>query len=90
MRVYSVPRSLFYDDLEKKAAAPLANQQLLKRQRANVVARLIEQFDPNEVYEAWVSERLEKAKVAAERRAMKRSAATSSTTAKRRGTIVAS
>ena len=56
LRVYSVPRSLFYD----KLAAELregASERLIEHKRRAVVRYLVEEYDPFDVYCLWIEKR---------------------------------
>ena len=88
MRVYSVPRSLFFDKLTQMEAKPDANVTQINQMRNTPVAHLLEQFNPTEVYLAWVEKRLDRYLEARERRAEKRATDGDASENKRRSTIV--
>eukprot|EP01045_Picozoa_sp_COSAG04_P012369 COSAG04_NODE_831_length_10013_cov_78.138894_9_plen_128_part_00 len=88
MRVYSVPRSLFFDKLTQMEAKPDANVTQINQMRNTPVAHLLEQFNPTEVHLAWVEKRLDRYLEARERRAEKRATDGDASGNKRRSTIV--
>lgn len=54
--MYSVPRSLFYDELAEMEREG-KNAAAIKRMRKNVVLHLVERYDPSVVYRDWVEKR---------------------------------
>ena len=50
-RLYMLPRSLFYDELD--AEEYRANPTVLAKKKANIVAELVRKFDPKEFAERW-------------------------------------
>ena len=54
--MYSVPRSLFYDELAEMEREG-KNAAAIKRMRKDVVLHLVERYDPSVVYRDWVEKR---------------------------------